>query len=135
MFRLQHFATICCLVYLTWPIKLVAFPLVSILSLKVELFIWMQNKFQPVNLMELKAALARKESASAMIKLGLEEAEKLKLDHCYVKRDSKIRERWAQNQAKAEEHSGFEDSEGEESETEGIGSFDKVSTTRKVLRR
>jgi hypothetical protein len=92
----------------------------------------MQNKFQPVNLMELKAALARKESASSMIKLGLEEAEKLKLDHCYVTRDSKLRVRWKQNQVEGEEDNAFEDPEEEGFETEDFG---EVSRMRRSLRR
>ena len=97
-------------VFVTWRLGLG----LLVPNLKVELFIWMQNKFQPVNLMEQRAALARKESASAMIKLGLEESERLKIDHCYVKRDATIRKKWEQSQSKSkEDDQGLEDLEGE----------------------
>ncbi|CAB9508391.1 RNA helicase SUPV3L1, mitochondrial [Seminavis robusta] len=68
--------------------------------LDVELFIWMQNKFPPINLMEQQAALARKERCSAMIKQGLNETEKLKLDHCYITRDANLRTEWTREQQK-----------------------------------
>ena len=66
----------------------------------VELFIWLQNKFPPVNLMEQQAATAKRESAAQLISLGLQEAEKLRLDHCYVQRDVHLRRVWELAQQK-----------------------------------
>lgn len=84
---------------------------------EVELFIWLQNKFPPVNLMEQQAALTRKDRAATFINLGLQETEKLKLEHCYVKRDAALRTRWVQTQQEQGNEDVFamdEDSEDEE---------------------
>lgn len=76
---------------------------------EVELFIWLQNKFPPINLMEQQAALARKENAASFINLGLQEAEKLKLDHCYIKRDANLRARWMQVQQESGDDTEMDD--------------------------
>lgn len=67
---------------------------------EVELFIWLQNKFPPVNLMEQQAALVKKDHVASLITLGLSEAEKLKLRHCYVERDATVRQIWTQKREK-----------------------------------
>ncbi|GKY93300.1 hypothetical protein MPSEU_000297500 [Mayamaea pseudoterrestris] len=57
----------------------------------LELFLWLQNKFPPVNLMEQQAALSRKERTMELIGEGLMLSDKLKLDHSYIKRDLMLR--------------------------------------------
>lgn len=84
----------------------------------VELFIWLQNKFPPINLMEQQAALAKKETAAELIQLGLQGAEKLRLDHCYVTRDVKLRRTWEEKQQKPSD---------DESDTEDGRDSDKES--------
>ena len=58
---------------------------------ELDLFLWLQRKFPPGNLMEQQAALARKELATRIIGEGLSQTEKLKLQHCYLKRDQSLR--------------------------------------------
>ena len=70
---------------------------------EVELFIWLQNKFRPINLMEQQAAFAKRDMASDFISSGLDDAERLKLDHCYIDRDKKLRTTWTQEQEKNNE--------------------------------
>ena len=41
--------------------------------------------------MEQQAALARKDRAASFINLGLQQAEKLKLNHSYIQRDTMLR--------------------------------------------
>jgi hypothetical protein len=59
----------------------------------LELFLWLQNKFNR-NALEIQTALARKEATTAFINTALRDAEKLKLNHCYLKRDRAIRAKW-----------------------------------------
>ena len=49
-------------------------------------------------MVEQAAALATKERLIEMIGLGLSTADKLKLDHCYVRRDQRIRNIWREEQ-------------------------------------
>jgi hypothetical protein len=44
--------------------------------------------------MEEQAALARKEQTITYIGESLANTHKLKLDHCYIKRDMRLREQW-----------------------------------------
>ena len=61
---------------------------------QLELFIWLHNKFPGSNAMEEQAALAFKERTISLINKGLAESERLRLDHCYIKRDAAIRAAW-----------------------------------------
>lgn len=96
----------------------------------VDLFIWLQNKFPPVNLMEQQAALAKKEAAAELITLGLAEAEKLKLDHCYVQRDVSLRRLWeTKQQEKANEadaDGGAEDLEMDDDEADLLDTISNI---------
>lgn len=83
---------------------------------EVELFIWLQNKFPPINLMEQQAALSRKEKAASFINLALQETDKLKLEHCYVKRDAALRSKWLQSQREREEIGSSIDEESDDEE-------------------
>jgi len=86
---------------------------------EVELFIWLQNKFPPINLMEQQAALAKREMAFNYITLALEEAERLQLKHCHIDRDKKLRKVWTEKHGIITDD-GFdaEDSHGESVEDE-----------------
>jgi hypothetical protein len=64
--------------------------LCSVYSL-LELFLWLQNKFPPVNLMELQTALSRKERTIELIGEGLALSDRLKLGHSYINRDLMLR--------------------------------------------
>jgi ATP-dependent RNA helicase SUPV3L1/SUV3 len=66
----------------------------------LELFLWLQNKFPPVNMMEQQAVLSRKERTIAMIGEGLHTSDKLKLEHSYVNRDLMLRDGFKSRQAK-----------------------------------
>ena len=57
----------------------------------LELFLWLQNKFPPVNVMEQQAAMSRRERTIELIGEGLTISDKLKLDHSYIGRDLKLR--------------------------------------------
>lgn len=70
---------------------------------EVELFIWLQNKFPPINLMEQQAAMAKRDMASDFISQGLDNAERLRLDHCHIDRDKKLRTTWTREQEKNDE--------------------------------
>ena len=50
--------------------------------------------------MEQQTALSLKERAITSINIGLAESEKLKLDHCYIKRDTNLRKTWENNMRK-----------------------------------
>lgn len=62
---------------------------------QLELFLWLQYKFNR-NALEIQTALARKEATTAFINTALKDAENLKLNHCYLKRDRAIRMQWAE---------------------------------------
>jgi len=88
---------------------------------EVELFIWLQNKFPPINLMEQQAALARKDVIASYINLGLKEAESLRLKHSYIQRDVLLRSTWEEEQADLAARDGLEtddDSDEEEADDE-----------------
>ena len=96
---------------------------------ELELFLWLQRKFPPGNMIEQQAASAMRERAIEYISDGLNnvrnkkysrlknmdhiyshethtrafllsQAEELHLTHCYVKRDRGIREKWTASQSK-----------------------------------
>lgn len=67
--------------------------LCSIFS-ELDVFLWLQKKFPPGNVMEEQTALARKEEAIKLINRSLKRTDKLKLVHCYVQRDLRLREEW-----------------------------------------
>ena len=91
---------------------------------EVELFIWLQNKFPPVNLMEQQAALAKRDMATNLISLGLDEAERLKLDHCHIQRDARLRMVWTQAQEKiADDDIEVNDRDDDDEDGEGEGFY------------
>ena len=49
--------------------------------------------------MEQQSALALKERTIELISKGLAETESLKLNHCYIKRDTTIKREWKERQA------------------------------------
>jgi hypothetical protein len=69
----------------------------------LELFLWLQKKFPPANMMEMQAALARKEHTIKFISESLVLTDKLKLNHCYVMRDQRLREQWQPDQLEVDE--------------------------------
>jgi Mitochondrial degradasome RNA helicase subunit C terminal len=72
--------------------------LCSIFS-ELDVFLWLQKKFPPGNVMEEQTALSRKEEAITIINQSLKRTEKLKLDHCYIRRDVRMRESWQETQS------------------------------------
>ena len=76
---------------------------------EVELFLWLQNKFPPINLMEQQTALAKRDLTSDLISQALADAEKLKLDHCHIDRDVKLRKIWEDEQQTNEEEEDLEE--------------------------
>lgn len=65
---------------------------------EIELFLWLQNKFPPCNMVEQQAALLIKERTTEMINECLTNTEKLELNHCYHSRDRRLRQIWAAKQ-------------------------------------
>lgn len=60
---------------------------------ELELFIWLHNRFPAnTNAVEQQTALAMKEKAIALINIGISESDKLKINHCYVARDQRLRQ-------------------------------------------
>ena len=64
----------------------------------LDLFLWLQQKFPPGNVIEQQNALALKETAIRMVGEALQRTSKLKLSHCYVRRDKQVRTEWQQRQ-------------------------------------
>ena len=60
----------------------------------VDLFMWLQYKFPPGNLVEMAAALARKERTMEFINSALLVTEQLQLNHCYLKMSNQHRSVW-----------------------------------------
>lgn len=59
---------------------------------ELELFLWLHNRFPAnANVVEQQSALAMKEKAIKYINKGLSDSETLKLDHCYITRDNRLR--------------------------------------------
>jgi len=56
----------------------------------LDLFLWLHQRF-PGNVMEQQSAMAMKELTIKLINKGLRETDNLRLDHCYITRDTKIR--------------------------------------------
>jgi hypothetical protein len=75
---------------------------------ELELFLWLHNKF-PGNIVEQQAALALKEQAISYISKGLIETERLRLDHCYIKRDNFVRQAYRKNKKDEEEESEWDE--------------------------
>jgi hypothetical protein len=59
----------------------------------IELFMWLQNKFPPPNIVEQQTALARREWTTNVINKSLVNSERLKLKHSYLQRDRDLREK------------------------------------------
>lgn len=60
---------------------------------ELELFIWLHNRFPAnTNAVEQQTALAMKEKAITLINNGISESDKLKMKHCYVARDLRLRQ-------------------------------------------
>jgi ATP-dependent RNA helicase SUPV3L1/SUV3 len=85
----------------------------------LELFLWLQKKFPPANMMEMQAALARKDHTIKFISESLVLTDKLKLNHCYVFRDQRLREQWQPDQLEADE-SDMYDSDNDEALNAGV---------------
>ena len=60
----------------------------------LDLFLWLQNKFPPGNVIEQKNASALKETAIRLIGEALEQTGTLRLKHCYISRDKQVRNIW-----------------------------------------
>jgi ATP-dependent RNA helicase SUPV3L1/SUV3 len=58
----------------------------------LELFLWLHNRFPGGNMMEQQSANVLKERAIEYINRGLKQTENLRFDHCYLKRDARLRE-------------------------------------------
>jgi ATP-dependent RNA helicase SUPV3L1/SUV3 len=86
---------------------------------EIELFLWLQKKFPPGNQMEEQTALSRKELTVKLIGEGLALSEELKLDHCYLARDWKLRKIWENNKYK-KQRSSYEDEEDDINWNAGI---------------
>lgn len=69
----------------------------------LDLFLWLQNKFPPGNFIEQQNAMALRETAIRMVGEALEQTGKLRLKHCYVKRDKQVRREWQERQRKRQE--------------------------------
>lgn len=82
----------------------------------VDLFLWLQNKFPPANYIEQRTALELKESAVRMIGESLQDTAKLRLNHCYIKRDKSVRKEWERRNRGRKQHDEFRDGEGSEQE-------------------
>lgn len=63
---------------------------------ELELFMWLQKKFPPGNIMELQLAHSRRDEAIQCIGQGLANSDKLQLKHCYVKQAQYYRQIWEQ---------------------------------------
>jgi ATP-dependent RNA helicase SUPV3L1/SUV3 len=59
-----------------------------------DLFLWLQLKFPPSNAVETQAALARKEKTLEFINEALDNTDKLKLNHSYVRQATRHRAVW-----------------------------------------
>lgn len=82
----------------------------------LDLFLWLQNKFPPGNVIEQQNALALKETVTSMIGEALQQTSKLRLKHCYVTRDAKVRREWKRLEKKRVLMDKFVDSSGGEDE-------------------
>lgn len=85
----------------------------------LELFLWLQKKFPPANMMEMQAALARKEHTIKFISESLVLSDKLKLNHCYVMRDQRLREKWQPDELEVDK-SDMYDSDNDEALNAGV---------------
>jgi hypothetical protein len=61
---------------------------------ELELFMWLQKKFPPGNIMENQLAHSRRDETIRYIGQGLAHSDKLQLKHCYVKQAFFYREIW-----------------------------------------
>lgn len=79
----------------------------------IEQFLWLQQKFPPGNIMEQQAALTLKELAIEFIGAGLamSDSGKLKLDHCYISRDQRIRNVWKGKDDRRKSDTEYDDEE------------------------
>ena len=63
---------------------------------RLELFLWLCQKFPTTsNMIEEQQATKLKEECISVINDGLSKANKLSLDHCYLRRDRNLRASWA----------------------------------------
>mmetsp|Transcript_8502 Transcript_8502/g.13041 ORF Transcript_8502/g.13041 Transcript_8502/m.13041 type:complete len:188 (-) Transcript_8502:1057-1620(-) len=65
---------------------------------ELELFLWLSLRF-PANFVEQQTALTLKEKAIAYINEGIAKTSELKLRHCYIDRDKKLRKKWRKLEA------------------------------------
>jgi Mitochondrial degradasome RNA helicase subunit C terminal len=75
------------------------FDLASLCHLfnELELFMWLQKKFPPGNIMEQQLAHSRREETVHHISQGLANSDKLQLKHCYVQQAQYYRQVWERN--------------------------------------
>jgi ATP-dependent RNA helicase SUPV3L1/SUV3 len=83
-----------------------------------DLFMWLQFKFPPSNAVEHQAALARKERTLEFINEALANTEKLKLNHCYIKQDTRHRTEWEAENALVDKNGSILDEQSEDDEDE-----------------
>ena len=75
----------------------------------LELFLWLHNRFPGGNMMEQQSANVLKERAIEYINRGLRETENLRFDHCYLKRDARLREMVKKRQKSEDERDDIND--------------------------
>jgi ATP-dependent RNA helicase SUPV3L1/SUV3 len=87
---------------------------------EVDLFLWLQNKFPPGNYIEQQNAMALKERAIELIGEALQDTSKIRLTHCYIKRDQQVRQAYKKNQKtlKAQEFTVVDEDEWEDDDDE-----------------
>ena len=68
---------------------------------EIELFLWLQRKFPPGNIMEQHTANTRRELTIQYIGQGLAQSDKLRVKHCYIKRERRLRNTWFTDNKKA----------------------------------
>jgi Mitochondrial degradasome RNA helicase subunit C terminal len=83
------------------------FDLASLCHLfnELELFMWLQKKFPPGNIMEQQLAHSRREETVYHISQGLANSDKLQLKHCYVQQAQYYRQIWDRNNHSANKNS------------------------------
>lgn len=61
---------------------------------ELELFMWLQKKFPPGNIMESQLAQSRRDETVRLISQGLTNSDKLALKHCYIQQAEYYRDLW-----------------------------------------
>ena len=93
---------------------------------ELDLFLWLQNKFPPGNYIEQQNALALKETATRIIGEALQQTHKLRLQHCYVSRDNKVRKEWNRLQQAKQEMENNKDTKNDDDDGEEDADWNRV---------